>query len=430
MASWHVGIIYLFVFVAGMLGAKWAASFGQKKDGENAIIPDKPLGLVVMLTLFVSTVAFLWGQDFQTVFAGTAIVAMAGLAMILVHGGLTDVKALSILWLISLASLYCFSDLPLIKDGMGSLLVHIGAAFAWAFLTWIFMQINRVPFLSMSLSMGWVFAYLIIAFRFDLIPSVFGYFSVSLLIIQMGINSFLKKGYWPVLSPSASVFVGFVWAGLAVYTALSGYMLYGALLYAYPIFEVLLSMILSVFLYRTLIPVYPFLIEKALSQNIFPEKALRYVMMLGIGFAGLAVSVVLPKENVVMRWWLIATVVLLVHAYMRLNNWGDGRPKLRDLFRDVKTGFQVLKQELKNAPFNKIKTDMLSTGTQKQAFEKQAAKKSPKGQQKIHADKTVSGTEKTRKSVQRQTSEKTMATDANSPCVTQKSPRKTTKRRK
>lgn len=429
MALWHAGIIYLFVFVAGMLGAKWAASFGQKKDGEISIIPDKPLGLVVMLTLFISSGLFLWGQDFQTAFAGTAIVAIAGLSMILIRGDLTDIKAVSILWVISLVSTYCFPAVSFTDDGMVGVLIHIGAAFMWAFLTWIFMQVNRVPFLSMSLSMGWLFAYLIIAFRFDFIPPVFGYLVISLLIIQIGINAFLKKGYWPVLSPSACVFIGFIWAGLAVYTALSGYPLFGVILYAYPMFEVLLSIILSAFLYRTLIPVYPFLIEKALSQNVFPEKALRYVMLLGIGFAGLAVSVVLPKENLMMHWWLIATVVLLLHAYIRLNNWKEGRPKLRDLFRDAKAGIQVLKQELKNAPFNKMKKTNTFEQQSEPISKESAVKKMSTETKKTSADKTALAVKK-KTTVQKKKSGKVVANNTKQPRVVQKSPRQTTKRRK
>ena len=299
----------------------------------------------------------------------------------------------------------------------------------WAFLTWIFMQVNRVPFLSMSLSMGWLLAYLIIAFRFDFIPPVFGYLVISLLIIQIGINAFLKKGYWPVLSPSACVFIGFIWAGLAVYTALSGYPLFGVILYAYPMFEVLLSIILSAFLYRTLIPVYPFLIEKALSQNVFPEKALRYVMLLGIGFAGLAVSVILPKENLMMHWWLIATVVLLLHAYIRLNNWKEGRPKLRDLFRDAKAGIQVLKQELKNAPFNKMKKTNTFEQQSEPISKESAVKKMSTETKKTSADKTALAVKK-KTTVQKKKSGKVVANNTKQPRVVQKSPRQTTKRRK
>ncbi|MBR4927660.1 MAG: hypothetical protein IKY98_04965 [Alphaproteobacteria bacterium] len=430
MALWHIGIIYSFIFVAGMLGAKWASSFVQKKDSEIAVIPDKPLGLVVMLTLSVGSALFLWGQNFQTVFAGMAVVAMAGLAMILVRSDLTDIRALSILWVVSLVPTYCFPALPLMTDGLGGVFAHIGAAFVWAFLTWIFMQVNRVPFLSMSLSMGWVFAYLIVAFRFDYMPPAFGYMAVSLLIMQIGINTYLKKGYWPVLTPSASVFIGFMWAGLAVYMALSGYPLFGAMLYAYPIFEVLLSMAASLIVYRTLIPVCPFLIEKALSQNVFPEKALRYVMLLGIGFAGLAVSVVLPNGNIVMRWWLIATVVLLLHAYMRLNNWKEGRPKLRDLFRDVKTGLQVLKQEFKNTPFNGVKKTGVAEKEPEQTAKETAVKKISKETTKTSADKMTPVAKKTAIKASKQASENTMAKDIKTSRVTQKSPRKTTKHRK
>lgn len=408
MTFLHIGIIYLCVFIAGMMGAKWAASFEQKQTHGVQMVSDKPLGLIVMLTLFVSAGLFLWGQDFQIIFAGTALVSMAGVAMLLVRADLTDMKAISFLSVIGLAASYCLPDSFFSENALHGMLVHIGAAFVWAFLTWIFMQINRVPFLSMSLSMGWFLAYLIVALRLNLMPSAFGYLAISLLVIQIGINTVLKKGWWPVLTPSACVFIGFLWAGLAVYMMLAGYPLYAAMLYAYPVFEVLLSMIVSVFLYRTFIPVCPFLIEKALGQNVFPEKALRYVMLLGIGFSGLAVSVVLPTENVVKNWWLIATVVLLLHAYIRLNTWKEGKPKLRDLFHDAKMGVQVLKQEFKNMPFKKMKNPQGSEETVQMGKATVAPKKS-------HRKQVV-------KNIKKDGSKRT--------CSTQKTPRQTTKRRK
>jgi hypothetical protein len=189
---------------------------------------------------------------------------------------------------------------------------------------------------------------------------VFGYLSITLAVILFGVNSYLKRGYYPKLGHITTTFIAFLWGGMAVYVLASGYAAAVVILYSYTIMETILSIIASIAIYQRFSPVYPFLIEQIVATKPHAEKALKFIMRWEFLIACLAVLAVL-NETLPIGSFYIAIVLLSIHIYMRLKSWGEAPVRLRDVLKDAKDSVVYIKDEIKKMGRNqKLKKQMVS----------------------------------------------------------------------
>ncbi|MBR6674329.1 MAG: hypothetical protein IKL32_00190, partial [Alphaproteobacteria bacterium] len=234
--------VFLAEFLIGLFGAKWAFSIAQKmgnSDGEGFSFP---LGVVLLLSAFVC-VSLVFGHQLGggDSFFFYAVIAMGLVVMVLKDMTLTALSHVLSLLGICLVSSYFLPSTVSIADGLGGILTHIGLAIAWAIVTWLFVQMDRVPFLSMALSLVFAVFYFLLSALLNIFEPAFGYLSVTLVVVLLGVNSYLKKGHYPKLGKVAAAFVGFIWGAMAVYVLALGHITAVVVLYSYPIMEVFLS---------------------------------------------------------------------------------------------------------------------------------------------------------------------------------------------
>ena len=348
MDTWHILAIYLGIFLLGRYGAKWAMSqipAGQEKTLKGVGIP---LGIVMVVSCFFGACFFLNDSSYQLIFLCYALMAI-GLAVVVLY----DVRALSgKTFLASLvlcfASTYLFPRLPIFDvTGVYNIVGHFALAGIWVILMWLVIALDRVPFLSLTLSGSFVFFYCLLSgVLFDVVPQELGYIATILFIVQVGVTSYLKNYSCPILGPATSAFVGFMWGALAVYIMAEGYLMPINILYAYPIMEVGLSTLASLVVYRSFKPMYAYMVEQALHKNIKPDSVLRKVLWWSLVLAVFAVISLINKIQAQPSLYYICTGVILVNIYMRLNTWGDKKIGLKDVWRDAKMGVSQAKKEI------------------------------------------------------------------------------------
>ncbi|MBR5129751.1 MAG: hypothetical protein IKV03_00805 [Alphaproteobacteria bacterium] len=350
-------VAFLGEFLMGFLGAKWAVSIAKKLGDGEKIDFSFLLGVVILLTSFVC-VSLVFGSNLD---GGNPFFFYAVLAMGLVVMVLSDMKWPPLHYALGLTGICLISSyfLPVtVGSGFEGFLMHIGLSGIWVVLTWLFVQMDRIPFMSMTLSLVFAIFYFLLSNVFHIFDAVFGYLVITLVVVQMGINTYLKKGYFPGLEKIAATFVAFVFAGMAVYAVANGFTSGVIILYSYIIMEVVLSIIASIAIYQRFVPVYPFIIEQALFLKEKAGQAFKFVMYWYFLIACLGVLSVLDRGLPVASFF-IAVIFFLIHIYMRLKSWGESPVKLRDLWKDAKMGLQQLKAEVgKISETKKQKTQM------------------------------------------------------------------------
>ncbi len=363
--------VFLAEFLIGLFGAKWAFSVADKMGGSDEEGFSFPLGVVLLLASFVC-ISLVFGNNLSegASFFFYAVIAMGLVVMVLKDMTVTALfRALGLMG-ICLVSSYFLPSTVSIADGVWGVLTHIGLALAWAVLVWLFVQMDRVPFLSMALSLVFAVFYFLLSGLLRVFEPVFGYLSVTLVVVLLGINSYLKKGHYPKLGEVAATFVGFIWGAMAVYVMASGHTTAIVVLYAYPIMEVCLSTMASIALYQRFVPVYPFLIEQVIATKPRPEAALKFIMRWEFLIACLAILAVLNDAFSAVSFYVVV-IFLCINIYMRLKSWGEPAVRLRDVFKDVKDGMAQIKSEIKKMSENqKQKKQMALEKNNKTVIEK------------------------------------------------------------
>lgn len=357
--------VFLTEFLIGLLGAKWAFSIADKmgaSDGEGFSLP---LGGVLLLSSFVC-VSLVFGSSLG---GANAFFLYAVMAMGLVIMVLADMKLPAMSYILGVCGICLISSYFLpsnlsIASGFGGIIPHIGLALAWGVLVWLFVQMDRVPFLSMTLSLVFAIFYFLLSVFLNQFEPAFGYLSITLVVVLLGINTYLKRGHYPKLGKAAATFVGFVWGAMATYVLASGHMTAIVVLYSYPIMETALSIIASVAVYQRFSPVYPFLIEQVIVSKPEPEKALKFIMRWEFLIACLAILAVL-NEVLPKTAFYIALILFSINIYMRLKSWGEPSVRLRDVWSDAKESVAQLKVEIKKMADNQKKKKQITSDTNK-----------------------------------------------------------------
>lgn len=352
--------VFFVEFLIGFFGARWAFSIAHKMGASDNEGFSFPLGVVILLASFASiSLVFANHLGGANSFFFYAVIAM-GLVMMV----WTDMKLPTLLSVLGMVGLCLVSSyfLPAslsIATGVNGVMTHLGLAFVWAILVWLFVKIDRVPFLSMTLSLVFaVFYFLLSNFLHVFDEPAFGYLALTLVVVLLGVNAYLKRGRYPILGKIGSTFVGFVWGGMAIYIVASGHLTAVVILYSYAIMEVVLSIIASIAVYQSFMPVYPFLIEQVLATKPHPEKALKFIMRWELVIIGVAILAVLKNELPTVSFYVVVTV-LSINIYMRLKSWGEPAVRLRDLFKDTKQSIHQLKDEIKKMAENKQQKNLM-----------------------------------------------------------------------
>lgn len=384
-------VVFLAEFLIGLFGAKWAFSIAEKmgnSDGEGFSFP---LGIVLLLSAFVC-ISLVFGHQLggTNSFFFYAVIAMGLVVMVLKDMTLTAFsRALGLLGICFVSS-YFLPSTVLIADGLGGVLTHVGLAIAWAILTWLFVQMDRVPFLSMTLSLVFAVFYFLLSTLLDIFEPAFGYLSITLVVVLLGINSYLKKDRHPKVGQVAAAFIGFIWGAMAVYVLGLGHITAVVVLYSYPIMEVCLSTMASIAFYQRFVPVYPFLIEQVIATKPRPEAALKFIMRWDFFIACLAILAVLNDAFSAISFCVVA-IFLCINIYMRLKSWGEPTVRLRDVFKDAKDGVSQIKDEIKKMAENqKQKKQMVLEKTEK-IITKEIKVKETKTQKKSDKIKSTGG---------------------------------------
>ena len=390
--------VFLAEFLIGLFGAKWAFSIAQKmgnSDGEGFSFP---LGVVLLLSAFVC-VSLVFGHQLggANSFFFYAVIAMGLVVMVLKDMTLTALSHVLSLLGICLVSSYFLPSTVSIADGLSGILTHIGLAIAWAIVTWLFVQMDRVPFLSMALSLVFAVFYFLLSALLNIFEPAFGYLSVTLVVVLLGVNSYLKKGHYPKLGKVAAAFVGFIWGAMAVYVLALGHITAVVVLYSYPIMEVFLSVMASVALYQRFVPVYPFLIEQVIANKPQPEAALKFIMRWDFLIACLAVLAVLNKDFAISSFY-VAVILLSINIYMRLKSWGEPTVRLRDVFKDVKDGISQVKSEIKKMAENQKQKKQMVLEKKEEIMTKEIKGKAINTQKKSAKVKSTGGKKSVAKS--------------------------------
>lgn len=360
MSAWHIFAICVSVFLFGRWGAKWVVSQEKQNPQNSAVISGPFLGGIVAMVSFVAMCFFLYEADSALRFFCCSLMAMGLVLVALSDLKINSLKMSLLTVFVCFLSTYFFVPLPLFEvTGIHNIIIHLIMGGVWAVFIWLFVSLDRTVFLSMTISIGFtVFYYLLSSMAFGILPSEMGYLAFILLIVQVGVLSYLKQLKCPVLGRGAALFVGFIWGGLAVYVMGLGYAVPVSILYAYPIMEVVLSTLGGIIFYRQVRPACPFVVEQALAKNIKPDKVLHSVMwwslLLGV-FASLSIT---NKLGTSVSMFYICTGVILLNIYMRLNAWGDPKPRLRDVWGDTKKGLEEAKTQWNALPWRVFKEKM------------------------------------------------------------------------
>lgn len=367
METWYSLLIYVCVFLVGLFGAKWAVSFASadKKDGELVNI-SLPIGMVLLVSSFLGVSFFLHDTAGNVSFFMYSLLAMGLILMVLFDCRLPVKGYVLSSFVLCFVSTYFFPSLSVGHEILTQILVRLGLTVGWMMLIWVFVQMDKVPFFSMTFSIAFALFYFLMANVSHKVPDIFSVFALLFLSAQVGINWYLKRLQMPVLGRIAGVFAGFVWGGLTIYVVGQGYITQAVLLYAYPMMEVLWSTIVCISLYQRFEPAYPYMVQMALSKNIQPDKVLKSVTKWMCVMACLAyLSVV--NVNLSEISFYVAGLILMMNACMRLTSWGQWGakgPRLRDMFKDLKAGLKQAKDELSKLPLKEVK-DQLHTLRQK-----------------------------------------------------------------
>lgn len=382
--------VYLCVFLVSRFGIKQLLSVSNGQSDKQADLTAWT-GMVLFGAIFIGAAFFALVMPGTPVFLYFSLLAIGLLVFVGAALNMAAFKKTIGLAAICFIGSYLMYDMPLFPAGFGGVVVHLALAILWAILIWVYVKMDRVPFLSMTLSCGFAVFYFLIATVFQIMPAVFGYFAIAVLIAHMGAMMALKSQSILRLGMPAATLFGFLWAAMGIYLISLGHALPVGVIYAYPVMEIIFSSIITFGIYRKLSLTYPFLVEQALSKNIFPGKVLQSVLMWEILIAAVAALSVLEMSITGYAYCTIVAVIL-VNAYIRLTSWGEAKPKLRDVVKDLKAGLIQAKKEWEKLPLKPKKEVELQhlqkpTDIQKSVSE-QPAMKTKKRKGRVSSKKT------------------------------------------
>lgn len=381
MSLWYLFCIFLGVFAFGYFGAKGIVmAVVQSPSQKLSFDVDLSLGVVALLPLILCALLFIPLVTLTDSFYFYALPLLSIAVLLITSGRLKLSYKLAALLLICFACTYVLPVEQAIATGIWSTPFHLVMALAWLILIGLYAAMDRVPFLSMILSCGLALMFFLMSSFFQLIPPIFGYFAIAILVVQMGMNMFLRSVLVPQSGIYGALMIGFMWGGLSVLVMAYGYLAPVVIIYGYPLLEVVLSGSIYLLAFKKLSLQHPFLVEQALARKIMPTRVMRSIMMWSILCAALGTLAAISKIQIFAFY--LALVIILINCYIRLTSWGEPRPRFRDLGRDLKAGFKELKGELAALPMKKktvqkttLKTPLKKTVPQKTVKKAKGSKK-------------------------------------------------------
>ncbi|MGN1063718.1 MAG: hypothetical protein ACI4QM_05305 [Alphaproteobacteria bacterium] len=387
--SYHIFWISLCVFIASVLGVKLVCSLTTAKQDKTSLFQTVALVLWIVIFGGALSLGFFSGVDTQ---AGHYVFPIGGLAVL---SGMVQpmrpIKKALIFWGICCLCACFLPTLPVKASWLTMITMPVGMGLVWAALIGVYVKMDRVPFLSMTLSGGFAVGYFCMAALFHIIPPTFGYFAIILLVAHIAVIQALKSRGILRLGTPAAVLFGFIWAGLGIHLAAMGHIKVLGGLYAYPLMEILFSALITFGIYHRWGLTYPFMVEQALSKNIFPDKVLRSIFLWEILLAMVATLSVMPSFTTYM--YVLVISVVLTNAYIRLTSWGEPRPRFKDILSDFKDGMKQIKTQWQDLSQNIANTQKKVTTPSDQGV---SALTAAKGASK-HADTRAKKTHLPRK---------------------------------
>ena len=323
----------------------------QKLDMTLGISTALPLLLFSFISAVLKPSAF----GFLCVYLASILSCLIVIGFFKKHSVRTQLLGLTLLCFIGTFFLPC----SVLVQGLVGLGVQFLITLFWMLFLYAFIQVDRVPFLSAWLSLGYmVFALLMFDSHAE---GSISNFAVILLSFSLGIVFYLRTVIAPRLGVTASIFIGFLWGFFASYPMAIGH--YATSLYAggYLFLEVAYATLFTLILTKTIFPIQaPFLIERALLTEVKQDKALQFVMLMNIVLCWMGFFQIRSVASFSMRLGMLAFVLFFI-AY-KLLQWGKKRVRFRDLFSDVKQGMrELLQKEKQKAKEVSQKQDILST---------------------------------------------------------------------
>lgn len=236
----------------------------------------------------------------------------------------------------------------------------------------LFMIMDRVPNLSLiTLMAQGVLLYFLT--RLTILPVWFAstMFYLFFAIVAAAQTMKLISGK-TILGLFAAPVVGWELGMIWVWVMAQGYPALPAVVFGYDLLEVIIATALTLKITGRVCPLaVPFLIEQAQMVATKEQKLSRYmlVMLILLSLIGLAMTGDNTKNYYSWRWLMICQGVVLLGFWMRLRNWGQAQPRLRDLWGDLKQGLREVKKEMTTVPLKKeaVKKTMSSKKVSKRS---------------------------------------------------------------
>lgn len=239
------------------------------------------------------------------------------------------------------------------------------ASFLWVLFIAIMMVLDRIPlfsFLALSaLYLGGAFT------STDFLKTLPGDFyntCVFVLCLLVCITYFLKKNCIFNLGRPVVFLLSYLIGYAGVYLTALGKSVYLPVFVGYELLEITVALFLNLLLYHRFYPIQvPFLVERALMKNIMVGKVLKKIFVFCFVLSSLAALCVYSSGDYILLAYVFLGIILY-NAYLNLTTWGDPKVRLRDVFKDAKSGITALKKELFNVPLKNDKKVQKSTQKQ------------------------------------------------------------------
>ncbi len=218
----------------------------------------------------------------------------------------------------------------------------------------LFDRVILVAFLALSaLIIGVVLSS---SMAFPLFPDIFNVAFLVLLFLLLGLVYYLKNNGCYILGKPALFFVSYLIGYMGVVLAASGRGRFVPIFVSYELFELVIAMGTNFWLYKRFFPLEtPLMVETALMKNIAPGKLLRSVFWWCLLFVLLGMVSSASLGGYLVAPYVCAGLFLSL-VYIRLKDWGKPKVKYKDLFSDLKNGFQALKNDMMNPSLKKKPT--------------------------------------------------------------------------
>ena len=381
-----IGYFALFIFavMAGYFCTKTAAFNVGKYFKQDMQILDMAIGIgsaiPVLLTSFVMTLFNPSACAFLFIYLTSL------LACLMIIGFFRKPVKVQVWGLI----LLCFTGTfffpgSVLVAGWSGLMMQVVLTVFWMAFLYAFVQIDRAPFLTSILSVGYMLTVCLMV-NYNLFEGPMAAIALMLSAFSMGVALMLGRLILsPRLGVHASVLMGFLWGFFATYILALGRIQTALYMGGYLFLEFGCILACTVLVAKRFFPLTePFLIERAIMTKVEPRKALSFVMWMNVILCLLGTIFVSKSSWVAANsGWVLLGLILAYIAY-RLLNWSKKQARLRDLFADAKQGVSTLIQEAKQ-------TGKTIGQKEKAASQKQptTVKKEPVAVRKTTGKKTV-----------------------------------------